>query len=208
MVVRVRCRVLALLLACGGAGCAGHGLAADVPAGVRYLPRGEWGARPPLKEPPLHVPSRITIHHTATQIDPARPLADKMRSLQQFSQTEGALATGQRKPAWADVPYHFYVAADGEVAEGRELRYVGDSNTPYDPTGHLLIVVEGNFDVEQPTPAQLQALDRLVQAFSAQWRISGSRVAGHGDYASTRCPGRNLTAELPRLRMLADRAGR
>jgi hypothetical protein len=91
------------------------------------------------------------------------------------------------------------------VGEGRSWQYVGDSNTPYDPTGHLLIVVEGNFEDEQLTDGQRRALETLVPAFARRFRVPGNRLGAHKDYASTRCPGRNLYAELPHLRGLIDR---
>jgi hypothetical protein len=172
------------------------------PAGVRLLARADWAANAAVLPMKPHTPRRITIHHTATRPAPERPLAEKMRALQRFSQREDSLADGRRKPQWADVPYHLYVAVDGEVAEGREWRYVGDSNTPYDPTGHFLIVVEGSFDSDTLTRAQRSALNALVVAAARRWRIPAERIAGHRDFARTRCPGRNVYAELPRLRAL------
>jgi N-acetylmuramoyl-L-alanine amidase-like protein len=184
------------------AGCRSRASEPLAPAGVRFLPRAGWGARPPVLAMKTHTPERITIHHTATRQAPGRPLAEKMQALQRFSQREDTLADGRRKRQWADVPYHMYVAVDGEVAEGREWRYVGDSNTPYDPTGHFLIVLEGSFDSDTLTSAQRDALDALVVAAARRWRIPPERIAGHRDYAQTRCPGRNVYLELPRLRSL------
>jgi hypothetical protein len=152
-----------------------------------------------------HRIERITIHHTATRQSMERSLADKLRGLQAFSQRDDSLGDGRKKPAWADIPYHYYIAVDGTVGEARSWRYVGDSNTPYDPTGHLLIVVEGNFEDEQLTDGQMRALESLVTAFARRFGVPGERLGAHKDYASTRCPGRNLYAELPRLRALIDR---
>lgn len=170
------------------------------PEGVRYLARAEWGARPAVAPMQRHAPRRITIHHTATPQAPGRTLAQKLRGLQGFSQAPGALAGGGTKPAWPDVPYHYYVAVDGWVGEGREVGYVGDSNTAYDPTGHLLIVVEGNFETEQPTAAQWAALVRLTTEVADRWEIDPATIDGHRDFAQTLCPGKNLEARLPRLR--------
>jgi hypothetical protein len=153
-----------------------------------------------------HRIERITIHHTATRQNRERSLADKLRGLQVFSQRDDSLGDGRKKPAWADIPYHYYIAVDGTVGEARSWRYVGDSNTPYDPTGHLLIVVEGNFEDEQLTDGQMRALESLVTSFARQFGVPGERLGAHKDYASTRCPGRNLYAELPRLRALIDRS--
>jgi hypothetical protein len=173
-----------------------------VPATVRFLPRTAWGARAPVLPMTPHRPTRITIHHTATRVAPTRALAEKMQALQRFSQREDSLADGRRKRQWADIPYHMYIAVDGEVAEGREWKYVGDSNTPYDPTGHYLIVLEGSFDTDTLTTGQRRALDALVVAAAARWNIAPARLGAHRDYAQTRCPGRHVYAELPRLRAL------
>jgi hypothetical protein len=175
-----------------------------VPATLPYIPRAAWGAHAPVLPMRTHVPQRLTIHHTGVAQAPQRTPAAKLRALQQFSQRDDSLADGRLKRAWADVPYHFYVTTDGSVVEGREWRYVGDTNTPYDPTGHLLVVVEGNFEVEALTDAQRRTLDVLVPALARRFGIPGARLATHRDFAATSCPGRGLYAELPRFRTLID----
>lgn len=173
---------------------------------VRYVSRAEWGARPPVLPMRGHVPVRITIHHTGTAQDTSRSVEAKLRGLQTFSQRDDSLASGRRKPAWPDVPYHYFVSVDGVVAEGREWRFVGDSNTPYDPTGHLLIVVEGNFERDTLSSAQRKTLNVLIPAQARRFRIPPAALGAHRDYAETLCPGRSLYAELPRLRGLIETA--
>ena len=184
--------------------CASRGMPATPVVALPIVSRAEWGARDPVLPMREHRIERITIHHTATRQNAERSLADKLRGLQAFSQRDDSLGDGRKKPAWADVPYHYYIAVDGTVGEARSWRYVGDSNTPYDPTGHLLIVVEGNFEDEQLTEGQMRALESLVTTFARRFGVPGERLGAHKDYASTRCPGRNLYAELPRLRTLID----
>jgi len=166
------------------------------------VPRAAWGAHAPVLPMSEHVPKRLTIHHTATIQNPARTIEQKMAGLQAFSQRDDSLASGKKKPAWADVPYHYYVAVDGAVAEGREWRYAGDTNTGYNPAGHLLVVVEGNFETDTLTSAQRRTLDVLVPALARHFHIAGSMLGGHRDFANTQCPGRNLYAEIPRLRAM------
>jgi hypothetical protein len=173
--------------------------------GIRVVSRAAWSARPPVLPTKAHVPQRITIHHTATALNHNRTLEEKLRGLQAFSQRDDSLADGRRKPAWADVPYHFYVAADGRVGEGREWRWVGDSNTPYDPAGHLLVVIEGNFEREQLTDAQRATLDRLIPALARRFSVPGSLLGAHRDFARTSCPGTNVMSELPRWRSMLTR---
>lgn len=198
------CLPLTLVIAL--AACASRGAPAAAVPDVAIVNRAEWGARDPVLPMREHRIERITIHHTATRQNVERSLADKLRGLQAFSQRDDSLGDGRKKPAWADIPYHYYIAVDGTVGEARSWRYVGDSNTPYDPTGHLLIVVEGNFEDEQLTEGQMRALESLVTTFARRFNVPGERLGAHKDYASTRCPGRNLYAELPRLRALIDQS--
>ncbi|HEX6251919.1 MAG TPA: peptidoglycan recognition family protein [Gemmatimonadaceae bacterium] len=188
-------------------GCAARSPAA-MPPGITFLTRADWGAQPPVLPMRPHTPVRLTIHHTGVVQNPQRSLADKLRALQQFSQRDDSLADGRRKPAWADVPYHYYVAVDGSVGEARDSRYAGDSNTPYDPAGHLLVVVEGNFERDTLSAAQRRTIERLVPVLARRFGIPGDSLASHRDYASTSCPGANLYAELPRLRSLIARSTR
>lgn len=184
------------------AGCAGRQRTPELPREIRVVTRADWGARPPVLPMRAHTPVRLTIHHTATAQNPDRTIAEKLRGLQLFSQRDDSLANGRRKPAWPDVPYHYYVAVDGQVGEGRDWRYAGDTNTDYDPTGHLLVVVEGSFGVDSLSAAQRRTLDVLVPALARSLRITPERLASHRDYADTECPGERLYALLPRFRSL------
>lgn len=202
----IHMRYAAILLLLSAAGCRSVPSAApSMPAGVRFVSRADWGARPPVLPMKEHLPGRITIHHTGEPQNFRLTIEQKMRGLQAFSQRDDSLDSGKKKPAWADVPYHYYVAVDGAVAEGREWKYVGDTNTEYDPAGHLLVVVEGRFDTDTLTTAQRRTLDALIPSLAHHFHIAGARLGGHRDFARTDCPGRNLYAELPRLRALIDR---
>ncbi|MEM1096806.1 MAG: peptidoglycan recognition family protein [Bacteroidota bacterium] len=149
---------------------------------------------------PRHRAARITIHHTATYQNPNRTIEDKLRGLQAFSQRADSLGDGRLKRAWADVPYHFYIDVHGQIAEGREVGYPGDTNTAYDPTGHVLIVLEGNFEEEELNDQQRTSLFKLTRALAAHWRIPPERIGAHRDFAETLCPGQGLYDWLPELR--------
>ncbi|CAN5709412.1 hypothetical protein BH23GEM6_BH23GEM6_22910 [soil metagenome] len=123
-----------------------------------------------------------------------------MKNLQDFSQCECPLADGRTKAAWADIPYHYFVDQAGAVAEARDPRFAGNTNTAYDSAGHLLIVLEGNFEEEEPTAAQLRTLRRLVPAFAARYGVPSERIDGHKDHAPTACPGKHLYELIPELR--------
>jgi len=199
-------RIALLALALALTSCAGSqpapsnrdGLPSDLP----YLSRAEWGAAEPAGPMRPQTPDKITVHHTADTHPADRPNGEKLRRLQAFSQRPDTLDTGHVKPTWPDVPYHYYVAADGEVVEGRDVRFEGESNTAYPLAGHLQVVVEGNFEETEPTAAQMRSLTRLVVALAQRWDIPADALAGHGDRApgQTVCPGASLIPRLPELR--------
>lgn len=170
--------------------------------------RREWNAAEPVGEGKEHTIRRITIHHTATAQKADVPIEKKLQGLQRFSQTESRLASGKTKPVWFDVPYHYYIAADGRIAEGRDIRFAGDTNTAYDPTGHALVVIEGNFETEHPTSVQLKSMEALVAWLAAQYGVPASEIKAHDDYADTACPGANLKKLLPALREKVAETGK
>jgi hypothetical protein len=164
------------------------------------ISREDWKANKPLGKGKVHEIKFITIHHTATKQKPNTPIARKLKNLQNFSQTKAKLANGKIKPAWLDVPYHFYISVDGKIGEGREIKFAGDTNTSYDPTGHALIVIEGNFEIELPNDRQIESLKNLTFWLAQKYYVSKTDIKAHNDYTSTACPGKNLKKIIPRIK--------
>ena len=162
--------------------------------------RADWGAKPPSMSMRPHEIERITVHHTGVLRSTKRPTVQLVRNLQSFSQSDGKLADGRSKKAWADVPYHFYIGRDGTIVEGRDPAFAGDTNTEYDPAGHLGIAVSGNFNEQEVSDAQLASLVSLLAWASEEYDVPVERIAGHGDYASTACPGEDLGGMLGSIR--------
>ncbi len=154
------------------------------PIAVDVVPRAGWGAAPPQGSFTPHEIDHITIHHAWSENGGSGPTV--FRSWQNYHLSLG----------WPDLAYHFIVGKDGKVYEGRPYTAVGDTATSYDPTGHFLIVVEGNFDHDQPNAAQLEMLARMIAWASAQFDVPVDEIAGHRDYAGTTCPGANLYAKI------------
>lgn len=148
------------------------------------IPRSGWNA---LEARPYktHNPVRITIHHEGTRFEATSDAAKHIRNVQVW---------GMGKDRnWTDIPYHFLIAPDGAIYEGRDVRTVGETATEYDPTGHLLITCLGNFEVQEVTGEQLEALVNVIAYACRKYNISYETVASHKDYsAKTDCPGKNL----------------
>src|SRR5690606_38850487 len=114
---------------------------------------------------------------------------------------------------WADIPYHYLIAPDGTVYEGRDPLTVGETNTEYDPTGHLLICFLGNYERQELTPHLLDVLTNLIVHFCIKYNISPDNIATHRDYSKiTNCPGKNIYPYFPngtivnRVKQLLQRA--
>jgi hypothetical protein len=149
---------------------------------LEVIRRRDWGAAPaagPFRE---HVIEQITIHHAASSLSSTGP--PQFRNWQAYHQSLG----------WPDIAYHHIVGRDGRLYEGRPLDAAGDTATSYDPTGHYLIVMEGDFDHDEPTPAQVETLARALAWASAMFDVSPTELTGHRDHAATTCPGDNLYA--------------
>ncbi len=162
--------------------------------------RAEWQAKPALPGMRPQTPNAIILHHTGEMMRPKTTLEAKLRGLQAFSQKPAQMSPGHTKPAWGDVPYHYYIDAAGRIGEGRDIRLAGDTNTGYDTLGYVQVVVEGNFDKEQPTPAQIEATRKLVVWLMLVWNVTPEKVSTHKDHGQTACPGRAFLAALPELK--------
>src|SRR5262249_31675440 len=55
------------------------------------------------------------------------------------------------------------------------------------------ICLVGNFDVDRPTAAQIQSLNRLVAYLMKTYNIPANHVLGHRETKPTDCPGRNFS---------------
>ena len=191
-----------------GPGELGAGLVALEVARVASLPPhiaasdSAGGAAMRLRIP--HRITHVTLHHTGSA-EPLRPHEDpvaKLRGLQSW----GASARN-----WWDVPYHYLLDLEGRVYEGRNWRYMGETNTAYDPGGHFLISMIGNYERQEPSQRQLDAIADLMAWAVAKFDVPLERIGGHYHYATTTCPGQHLRKYLEDgtfRRMVAERLGR
>lgn len=181
------------IVAVYGPGELGAGLTAlevgtldSLPANVLNS-RVAGGAELRLRIP--HEITHVTLHHTGS-VEPLRPEDDPVQKLR------GLQSWGASDRNWWDVPYHFLIDLEGTVYEGRDWRYMGETNTTYDPRGHLLISVIGNYGLQEATPAQLEAITDVMAWAVARFDLPLDRIGGHYDHARTTCPGPHLRRYL------------
>lgn len=131
-----------------------------------------------------HSITHITLHHQGEPFLKGKDPIQYLRNLQSWS---------RREKKWIDIPYHYIIDLEGKIYEGRNINYAGDTNTEYDPAGHALIEVVGNFEEVEPNQEQLDATVNLMTLLAVRYNVPSDSIRGHKDYSSkTVCPGKNL----------------
>jgi hypothetical protein len=151
------------------------------PSKPPIISRAQWGSMEITEGYVPHTLDRITLHHDGAEFYGGAEA--RMRGLQSWS---------RRVRGWVDIPYHFLIDREGNIYEGRPLEYVGDTATEYDPTGHALITLMGNYNIQEVNQAQLTAIVDLAAWICYEYDVSPQSIHGHRDYAATSCPGTNL----------------
>ena len=151
-----------------------------------------------------HKITHVTLHHTGDSkpLLPGDSPVARLRGLQSW---------GASDRNWWDVPYHFLLGIDGDIYEGRDYHFMGETNTAYDPGGHFLISAIGNYERQEPTQATLNAIADLMAWALNENGLSVDKIGGHYNYADTGCPGKNLKKYLEDgtfKRMVSDRLSR
>jgi hypothetical protein len=172
--------------------------------------RADWGARPvnlaAENESGLYTPENpqgyltyagdlalayntVVIHHSSLYIEDD---ATTMAAIQNLHMDDRG---------WADIGYHYGVGKGGIIYEGRKLVARG-THTAGHNTGTLGVCLLGNYEVDTPATAQLEAAQKLLNW--AALRLQLTHLAGHRDFNDiTVCPGKNL---YPYLEQFAQNA--
>ena len=151
----------------------------------KLVEREAWGSQDNATSLPEHHIEKITIHHGGEKFPDYRDPLQYLRALQSWSRSD---------KGWIDIPYHFVIDLKGTVYEARPLQYPGDTNTSYDPTGHALIQVVGDYRYRELSSAQLTAVIQMSAMLARRYEVPVSDIRGHLDYApgETDCPGENI----------------
>ncbi|MBI5349812.1 MAG: N-acetylmuramoyl-L-alanine amidase [Chloroflexi bacterium] len=152
-----------------------------------FDPRTNPGGWQMYTEPLDQVLRTIVIHHSA------------------LAPTFGA-AEIQRlhieKRGFADIAYHFVIAADGKIFEGRSINVRG-AHAEGANTGSVGVVALGNFEEAAPPEIQLRATRELIDHLRSSYPHI-THLAGHCDFnQDSVCPGKHL---YPLLKILAREA--
>ena len=197
-------------------------------AATAVVPRSGWGADESLRfdasgrelfPPTYHAAQKLTVHHTDTRNADPDPAAT-IRAIYRYHAVDRG---------FGDIGYHYLLAEDGRVFEGRWSGADGDP--AHDAAGQVVtaahvggwnsgnvgVAVLGTLTTQGPTAAARGSLESLLADLAGRHRIdpqgsgtytnpvngatwSGPNVPGHRDFAATECPGGALYAQLPAVR--------
>ena len=128
--------------------------------------------------------SLIVVHHTGGA-------ADDDLSAEEIHAAHIALG-------WTAIGYHYVVRKSGAIELGRPRWAIGAhaEGENYDSVG---IEICGNFDIAEPTAAQIEAAAMLVANLAVDYGlpIDDEHIVGHRDLNATSCPGDALYEKLP-----------
>jgi hypothetical protein len=168
------------------------------------MPRASW-TRSPLhlrNAPPMNGPLKITVHHSgdgkAFYGETPADVAAHLRLVQQAHLQRGM----------DDIAYHFAIDRAGRVWQLRWLAYEGQhvrisKNGTRNNEHNIGIVLLGDFNLQDPTPAQESRLLQLVADLRTMYTPAPRRplpVAFHGELVDTDCPGKRLLPWLQAAR--------
>lgn len=95
-----------------------------------------------------------------------------------------------QKKGWAGIGYHYFIAKDGDVYEGRPREMVGAHTRGHNQES-VGICFEGHFDFEELTKPQEKAGIKLLTTLSLAY--SEAELRRHSDFSPNKtCPGKHF----------------
>ena len=100
---------------------------------------------------------------------------------------------------FGDIGYHYAIDRNGRLWEGRNIRFQGAHVRKHNEQ-NLGIMVLGNFDKQQPSPAQIHAVNSLLPRLARTYGVRRHRIYTHQELMPTTCPGNALQNHMVRFR--------
>lgn len=155
----------------------------------------QWGSKPkPIPDEKKQVPKWITIHHAGELWHYGDDPQAFVQKMQIWGQNRPKLEKPPRDTYWPDLPYHFLIAPDGRIFQGRPVNYEPESNTKYPLNGNIGVEMMGDFNVQRPSIEQLTACAALTAWLMQEHKIEINKIRTHQDVApgQTDCPGKDF----------------
>ncbi len=180
----------------GGVGVAQPAVSLPRPESLEagwYRPRSSWSVQPVFVARAtlmIGVPNRITVHHSNFPDDTNPDAAEVLRRIE----AAHCRGIGQSGPPGACIAYHFLIAPNGTVYEGRPLKYQGAHAGGQNNVQNIGVCLLGNFEDHPGPAAQVRSLIQVLDRLRSTYRIPRTKVLGHLDFNPpgnhhTDCPG-------------------
>ncbi len=164
---------------------------------VNAMSRNSWGATAavPAKMKAMNGVTRITIHHEGS----AKPNNDTTPAA--VAKTLRLIQSQHRQRMGAgDIGYHFIIDRTGTIWQGRDWSYQG-AHASKANAHNIGVMLLGNFEIQQPTAAQLDSLYKLTASLTRKFGLNPAKdIYGHSDFGNTQCPGKNLKPQVALMR--------
>jgi hypothetical protein len=156
--------------------------------------RASWGARYPDGDLTLTgLAVEVFVHHSVTaQLSPDASIAaeaEQMRALESVGQSR--FGTG--------ISYNVLIFPSGRAYQGVSWNRRGTHTGGRNSTSRS-ICFAGNYETNQPTPAQISTAAAIYREGKQRWWTQNAPLRGHRDVSQTACPGRHLYARIDDIR--------
>jgi hypothetical protein len=149
---------------------------------------------------------KIIVHHTAeTGVENGKSPEQVMRAIYRYH----SVSRG-----WGDIGYHYVIAPNGEIYEGRAGGdYVVAGHAYCNNIGTIGVALMGNFNEKEPSNEQIASLRNVLLYLAEKYELDltdedwyhGKKtpnLLGHRDLSATSCPGEKMYDLLPYLRRI------
>lgn len=144
--------------------------------------------------------NKITVHHAAIDNSNLQSSEDVKRRLASIRNEH----INRRPEPFADIGYHYIIDPQGRIWEGRPTKFQG-AHVADRNENNLGIMLLGDFTKQQPTTAQINAMDSFVSSQMKRYGVPINRVYTHREIGKSTCPGANLQRYMDRTRAVGGR---
>ena len=127
-------------------------------------------------------PNKIIFHHTGDSYNGEQFLkVNQWHKIQNFPVSKYGYFCG----------YHIFIERSGREIIARSMDEIGAHCLSRNLESYG-IAMAGNFDIEQPTPAQKETLGKWCDVLMKKSNIPITEIYPHRTFRQTSCPGKNV----------------
>ncbi len=150
------------------------------PENLGIRSRQNWGFKSSPKSLEKHTIQKITICQSGIDLsmggDPVTHFNDSQ---------------SKSRPS-SNISYHFLIDADGHIYEAQPVYLTMQSINGFDPSGHILICVLGNYETNFLNQSQMKALIELTAFLVGEYHVALYNIQSLNAYTTASAAGKNL----------------